>query len=177
MTPLRKAEVINGRITNVVLVHPEEVPEWCADWPDAGDAGPGWLLLPDGSFAPGVPFLSRDEAVDRINAMIQQTAEQITGQVPEVERLSWTAKEQAARAHIDGRGTDAMLLNEAVVTGESADELALKIVRNAERYRAAVSRMTGLRRAAIADIGDKGVGALVVIEELQHELAAIVQAG
>lgn len=173
---MRKAEIVNGRIVNVVLVHPEEVPEWCADWPDAGDAGPGWLLLPDGSFAPEVPFLSRDEAVEQIITMIDDTALQITGPVPEVERLSWIAKEQAARAHIEGRGTDALLLNEAVATGESADELARKIVSNADRYRAAVSRMTGLRRAAIADLNAENADARVVIGELQQELAAIVQA-
>lgn len=172
---MRKAEIINGRIVNVVLVDPEKVPEWCADWPDAGNAGPGWLVLPDGSFAPEVPFLSRDEAIGQIVSMIDHTALQITGLVPEVERLSWIAKEQAARTHIEGRGTDALLLNEAVATGESADELARKIVKNADRYRAAVSRMTGLRRAAIADLDSRDAG--VVIEELQHELAAIVQAG
>lgn len=34
---MRKAQVENGIVTNVILVDPDNVPEWCANWPDATD--------------------------------------------------------------------------------------------------------------------------------------------
>lgn len=39
---MRKAEVSGGIVRNVCEVDPENIPAWCADWPDAGEAGPGW---------------------------------------------------------------------------------------------------------------------------------------
>ena len=37
----RLAIITAGVVTNVIEVDPDAVPNWCADWPDAGDHGPG----------------------------------------------------------------------------------------------------------------------------------------
>lgn len=34
---MRKAQIINGIVTNIVVVDPTAVPNWCANWPDATD--------------------------------------------------------------------------------------------------------------------------------------------
>lgn len=38
---MRLAQIENGLVVNVIEVDPQNVPEWAADWPEAGDAGPG----------------------------------------------------------------------------------------------------------------------------------------
>jgi len=167
---MRKAEIVNGTVVNVVEVDPANVPDWCADWPDAEIAGPGWIVGPDGSLVPPVPTMTAAEATAQIIAEIDAAAVAITGAVPEVERLSWTAKEQAARAYLQGGGTDHMLQAEASATGETQHELAQKIVANADRYRAAVARMTGLRRAAMSDPREPHE----VLEWVKAELAALI---
>ena len=36
---MRKVLVENGVVTNIIVVDPKDVPDWCADWPEAtGDA-------------------------------------------------------------------------------------------------------------------------------------------
>lgn len=39
---MRLAEVKDGLVVNVIIVTPGDVPEWCASWPQADEAGPGW---------------------------------------------------------------------------------------------------------------------------------------
>lgn len=39
---MRQAQVVDGAVVNVIEVDPANVPDWAADWPEAGDAGPGW---------------------------------------------------------------------------------------------------------------------------------------
>lgn len=170
---MRKAQIRNGRVVNVIEVDPEHVPDWCEDWPDAGDAGPGWIVGVDGSLQPEPIGITIEEATVQINAMIDAAAVEITGPVPQVERLSWTAKEQAARAYREGRGTDYMLETEAQLTGESLDILAQKIVANADRYRAAVATMTGIRRAALSDMA-VNLPPAEILERVQAELAALL---
>lgn len=170
---MRKAEIINGRVVNVIEVDPENVPDWCADWPDAGDAGPGWIVGPDGTLEPERRTLTVEEATVQIIAAIDAASVEITGSVPEVERLSWTAKEQAARQHLSGAGTDPMLLDEAVLTGESANVLARKIVDNADQYRRAAATMAGIRRAALSDMA-ASVDPQEVLDRVNAELAAML---
>lgn len=38
---MRLAQIENGVVVNVIEVDPQDVPEWAADWPEAGNAGPG----------------------------------------------------------------------------------------------------------------------------------------
>lgn len=40
---MRKAEIGgDGVVLNVIECNPEAPPDWCVDWPEAGEAGPGW---------------------------------------------------------------------------------------------------------------------------------------
>lgn len=34
---MRKAKIENGIITNIIVVDPDNIPDWCAAWPDATD--------------------------------------------------------------------------------------------------------------------------------------------
>ena len=172
---MRKAQIRDGRVVNVIEVDPARVPNWCADWPDAGDAGPGWVVAADGSLqAPPAGGMTADEARGLIVTAIEAAAVAITGDVPEPERLSWTVKEQIARQHIAGAGTALMLETEAALTGESVDILARKIVDNADRYRHAIATMTGIRRAAFSDL-DVSLDPREVFERVQTDLAALIE--
>lgn len=91
-------------------------------------------------------------------AMIQWASDfmaSVTGPVPIDERLSWDAKEAAARAYVaetaDAAQT-AMIDGEAAITGEVPADLAAIIIARADTFRAVVSRVAGLRRKTIAAI-------------------------
>jgi hypothetical protein len=38
---MRLAQVVDGVVVNVIEVDPAAVPDWCEDWPEAGNCGPG----------------------------------------------------------------------------------------------------------------------------------------
>lgn len=38
---MRLAQIENGLVVNVIEVDPQNIPDWAADWPEAGNAGPG----------------------------------------------------------------------------------------------------------------------------------------
>lgn len=170
-----RAQIENGTVVNLIEVDPGDVPDWCAGWPDGEGAFIGWTYNDaDGTFAaPPVPEPSQIEATALITYMIDAAAVEITGEVPEVERLSWTAKEQAARAYREGRGSDYMLETEAGLTGETLDDLTAKIIRNADLYRSVVAAMTGIRRSALNHIASGGSTAEIV-ERVRTELAALI---
>lgn len=52
---MRLAQIEDGVVVNVIEVDPENRPEWAADWPEAGDAGPGWLWDSEGFTPPPEP--------------------------------------------------------------------------------------------------------------------------
>jgi hypothetical protein len=40
---MQKAEIKNGKVVNVLEIDPENIPDWCASWPNIADgAGIGW---------------------------------------------------------------------------------------------------------------------------------------
>ncbi len=41
---MRLAEIDEGIVVNVIVVDPDAVPEWCADWPECAEGGPGWTF-------------------------------------------------------------------------------------------------------------------------------------
>jgi hypothetical protein len=85
-------------------------------------------------------------------ARIEAVAEALTGAVPLAEKLSWTAKEEAARAFAEGNadpGARALLEGEAAVTGEGVADLAARILRNAEAWRLVIAWLSGVRRRTL----------------------------
>jgi len=79
----------------------------------------------------------------------------VTGPVPLDEKLSWDAKEAAAKAVIAGTATteqQSLLDDEAALTSETTASLANTIVSKATLYRKVVSRVAGLRRVLTAQI-------------------------
>ena len=49
MDLMGKAEIKDGVVVNLILVDVNNIPDWCADWPDATGAQIGWLYV-NGSF-------------------------------------------------------------------------------------------------------------------------------
>jgi len=74
----------------------------------------------------------------------------LTGNAPLTEMLSWSAKEEAARAWLADPTTPVpgLLAGEAQVTGEDPAVLAARVVAIADAWRAAQAMLTGLRRRA-----------------------------
>ena len=57
---MKKAEISNGIVVNVILVDPQNIPDWCVDWPETVEAGPGWLYQ-GGQFLPPPPVVPTKE--------------------------------------------------------------------------------------------------------------------
>lgn len=60
---MRLAQIENGVVVNVIEVDPAAVPDWAADWPEAGEAGPGWLWDGEGFAPPPEPETDPAEAL------------------------------------------------------------------------------------------------------------------
>lgn len=98
---------------------------------------------------------ARAAAKGQVLAAIAALTEAMTGPVPLAEMLCWPAKEAAARACAEGTATEAqtaMITGEAEMTGETTAVLVNRILKNADAYGSAIATLTGLRRAAEADI-------------------------
>lgn len=44
---MNKAQIENGVVVNVIVVDPDNIPDWCSSWPTITDGGIGWYW--DGS--------------------------------------------------------------------------------------------------------------------------------
>lgn len=98
---------------------------------------------------------ARADAEARLVQAIEAASLALTGAVPLAEKLSWTAKEEAARALKGGTADPAqraLLEGEAAVTGEAVDDLAARILRNAESWRLAIAWLSGLRRRTLGAV-------------------------
>lgn len=114
---------------------------------------------------------ARIAALETLRASLDATAAKITGEVPLTEMLSWGAKEEAARAVLKALETGgvlqpAIIAGEAAITGEAIPDLARRIIRNADAYRAVSSAMAGLRRKAEA-----GIAAAASAEDITSVMA------
>ncbi len=68
VTHMRKAQIENGLVTNMIEVDPANIPDWCEDWPESDEAGPGWTYV-DGAFLPpAAPPLPVPQEVSRFQA-------------------------------------------------------------------------------------------------------------
>lgn len=93
----------------------------------------------------------RLRAVEGIRTAIIACERQIIGTATDREVASWSDKAAAAQALLEG-GEAPQILAEAVLTGEDPAALARAILAKAASYRVLIARITGLRRAAEADI-------------------------
>jgi len=59
---MRLAQIEDGIVVNVIEADPAAVPDWAADWPEAGAAGPGWLW--DGEAFTPPPEIDLAEALE-----------------------------------------------------------------------------------------------------------------
>ena len=57
---MRLAQIEDGVVVNVIEADPAAVPDWAADWPEAAEAGPGWLW--DGEAFTPPPEIEADPA-------------------------------------------------------------------------------------------------------------------
>lgn len=117
----------------------------------------------------------RAVAVSAMEAWIAAFLSQFTAGVPAAELASWPVKADRARAHLGGT-PQSMILAEAAITGEDAGALAQKIVAKADAYEAIIARVTGLRRATEAAIGEaetpEAVAAVLAAVRAQAEAMA-----
>ena len=86
---MRLAQIENGVVVNVIEADPAGVPEWAADWPEAAEAGPGWLW--DGeAFAPPsdadpVELLATEREAMVCSRFQAKAALHLAGLLPQVE--------------------------------------------------------------------------------------------
>ncbi|MEL7513677.1 MAG: hypothetical protein AAGK03_03620 [Pseudomonadota bacterium] len=79
----------------------------------------------------------------------------LIGDIPEAERLAFSAKEAAARAYVAGSATaeeTSMIEGEAALTGEAPADLAGYIIMRADIYRKVIAYLSGLRRKLSAQL-------------------------
>jgi hypothetical protein len=105
---------------------------------------------------------AKSGAMRDLVAWVDATTLEITGPVPEAEKLSWTKKETAARAVLAGVADEsqaAMIAIEASVIHLSSEVVSKGIIANADGYTQAISLLTGIRQNARRSIiAAKSVG-------------------
>lgn len=58
---MNKAEISDGKVVNAILVDPNNIPNWCADWPELTEVATiGWLYQ-DGQFLPPPTLFTKEE--------------------------------------------------------------------------------------------------------------------
>ncbi|CAB4240537.1 hypothetical protein UFOVP3_34 [uncultured Caudovirales phage] len=65
---MNKAEIKNSIITNIIVVDPNNIPDWCADWPEATE-----LCDIGGSYVDGV-FIPKPQPTPEPPPLEQQQA-------------------------------------------------------------------------------------------------------
>lgn len=95
---------------------------------------------------------AKERAHRSIVAWIDEFLAPFTAGLPRDEVASWPTKAAAAEIHLAGK-PHAMILAEAAVTGEDADDLARSIVVRADKTSAIMAATAGLRRKTAAAIG------------------------
>lgn len=100
MIDMKKAEIIDGKVVNVIVVDPDNIPDWCASWPDADEAGPGWLYQ-YGQFLPPPPVApTREEQEAARKAAYVAEADPLffMSQRGEATEEEWKAKVEEIKA-------------------------------------------------------------------------------
>ena len=55
MIDMKKAEIVSGKVVNIILVDPNNIPDWCADWPETTELCEIGGAYVDGEFLPTQP--------------------------------------------------------------------------------------------------------------------------
>lgn len=83
---MRLAQIEEGVVVNVIEVDPEAIPEWATNWPEAGDAGPGWLWDGEG-FNPPEPEPVPEPVPDVVSPLQARVALMQAGKLEAVEQV------------------------------------------------------------------------------------------
>lgn len=84
---MRKAHIENGRVVNMVLVDPDNIPDWCADWPEATEEADIGMDYADGKFtAPPSPPEPVPESISFAQMIIGLVAE---GWIAQADGEAW----------------------------------------------------------------------------------------
>lgn len=98
-------------------------------------------------------YPSVESAHTAMVAFVNEFTRQITAKYPEAEVISWPAKAEAARSVIAGSARadqEAMVQQEADLTGRTLSDQAAAIVAKAVSFEAIISKTSGLRQATDA---------------------------
>lgn len=170
---MRLAEVRNGVVVNVIEADAGAVPAWAEHWPEAGDAGPGWLQIGDDLVAPplveDLPAL-RVEAKAAAVATIEARQAQITDGVPKAEMASWSLKADRAAAWLadTSKPVPMVIAAEAQRNGKTPVQVATRIRDKAQAWEAVIGAHTAYRQNAFEAIEASSSGA-----EIGAALAAL----
>ena len=97
---MRKAEIVEEKVVNVILVDPDNTPDWCSGWPEAiGDVSIGWTYT-NGQFAPPPPVvLTKEQQEAKRQAAYTAEADPLffKWQAGEATEAEWKAKRQEIR--------------------------------------------------------------------------------
>lgn len=138
---------VNGTIKNVPDSMGNRDRRELDEWEQEGNTIEPYVAPPK--------YPTKAAAIQAAIDFAQSFTEGVTGPVPLDEKLSWDAKEAAAKAFIAGTATaeqQSLLDDEAALMSEETADLANVIVSKAAIYRKVVSRVAGLRRALTAQI-------------------------
>lgn len=124
---------------------------------------------------PWTPSLDEAKLVasDGVERQFSELLVSLTGGASIEERDTWSIKEAAARAILDGNPVDSqvsMITAEAQAVGESANDLAVRVIQKAEKFYALVGVSSGMKRAAHSAI--QGAQSL---PELDAVIAALAE--
>lgn len=170
---MRLAEIRDGVVVNVIEVEPGAIPKWAEYWPEAGDAGPGWLQIGDDLVSPplveDLPAL-RVEAKAAAVAMIEARQAQITDDVPKAEMASWSMKADRATAWLADttKPVPAVISAEALRNGKTPVQVATRIREKSMAWEVLIGLHTAFRQNAFEAIEAALSGA-----EIDAALAAL----
>lgn len=153
---MRAAIIGDGVVTNMVEATPEYLeacPHICIAVGDNEPVSIGYLY--DGSTfsAPTSPPKTAEQVRAEINAAYSNAINVIADQYPDTERDSWAKQEAEARAYLaDNNAATPLLSAIATARGITVDDLAARVVANADAYTVTAGEIIGRRQARMDEI-------------------------
>ena len=92
---MKKAQIIDGIVANIIEVDPANIPDWCVDWPDATEEAEIGGTYTGGVFGPPAPYIpTREEQEAARRAAYTAEADPIAMQMlrDEATKEEWLAK-------------------------------------------------------------------------------------